>query len=210
MTGLVERIDTMEKVAELHLKGYKPSEIGRELSLSPAQTKHYVSQYKEYIANKVAHDPDFLDRIQDNTIEALERLDQLIKEGWETYETAKANDMINQQINLMKVVGGFEQQRANLLQLMGAKMDGGMMQRMQKAERVNEIVSRVIKEIVADCDRCKVQVQPRLAEAFAMMGKHEEAADMQPMSDDEPVEAEIIEEDDHDQEGMMADVIAYD
>lgn len=214
MSGtLVATIDNVEKVAELVNRGWKPGEIARHLNLKLPQVKKYISEYQEYLARRVEEDPEFLDRIQNNTLEALDRLDSLIKEAWETYDTAKAESLINQQINLLKVAGQFEQQRANLLQLMGAKIDGGMNARMQKAERVNEIVSSIIKEVVSQCDHCKVEVMPRLAEAFAMMNREEEAADMRPVNyeEDDIVDADVVEEeDDHDQDAMMANVIALD
>jgi len=209
----LERIETLEKVGDLHLKSYKPSEIARQLGISPAQAKHYIAQYQELIRKKVNSDPDFLERVAENTGEALLRLDQLVKEAWETYETAKDNDMINQQINLLKVAGAFEQQRANLLQLMGAKMDSGMMARMSKAETVNGIVTRIIKDVVSDCDHCKVEVMPRLAEAFAIMNAQEEAVEMQPIDDDEDIiDAEVVEEveEEVDMALMMGDVVAHD
>jgi predicted transcriptional regulator len=211
----IERLELIEQVGDLHLKSYKPSEIARNLGISPAQAKHYIAQYQELLRRRVNEDPDFLDRVADNTFEALERLDGLVKEAWETYETAKNNDLINQQINLLKVAGAFEQQRANLLQLMGAKMDSGMTARMQRAEQVNSIVARIIKEVVSDCDHCKVEVMPRLAEAFAKMNQETEAVDLSRIEDSDVIDAEVIEEeeveeDEHDMKGMMGDIVAYD
>lgn len=208
MDNVVEKLDIIEQVGDLRNKGWKPAEIGRHLDLSPKATKHYLEQHQEMLRRRVEQDPEFLDRIADNTIEALDRLDNLIKEAWEAYDTAKAEGMINQQINLLKVAGGFEAQRANLLQLMGAKMDSGMTARMQKAEQVNSIVAGVIKDVVSKCDRCKLEAQIRLAEAFAMMNKHEEAAELRPSNEGEEfVDVEEVEEDSHDHEAMMRDVI---
>jgi len=209
--GTIEKVETLEKVAELYLKGYKPAEIARDLDLSPSQVRSHIKEYKEYIAGRVNEDPEFLDRLQENTLEALDRFDTLLREAWQTYETAKSADMLNQQINGMKLIKELEIERAKLLQLMGAKVDSGMMARMQKAEQVNEIVSRIIKEVVAQCDHCKAEVMPRLAEAFAMMNKHDEAVDIHPIEDDiEDVEIveEVEEEEDH--SNMMLDVVAYD
>lgn len=212
MSTLPERIDTLERVADLHLKGYKPSEIGRALDLSPAQVKGYVRQYKEYVSSRVADDPDFMDRLQENTIQALEKFDMLIKEAWETYETAKGADMLNQQINGIKILKELEMERAKLLQLMGAKADSGMMSRMQKAEQVNGIVSGVLKEIIADCPRCKLEAGPRLATAFALMNRAEEAVDMEliPDEEDDIVDAELIDESDVEdiRVGLLADVLS--
>lgn len=210
MGNLPAQIDDMERVADLHLKGYKPAEIGRALQLSTVQVKRYISSYQEYIATRVEADPEFMDRLQENTLEALDKFDMLIREAWETYETAKNADMLNQQLNGIKILKELEMERAKLLQLMGAKVDSGMLARMNKAERVNEIVSRIIKEIVANCPKCKVEVMPRLAEAFEMMNKPEEAVDIRNEADFID-EAEIIEEDGEDHEShlnLLADVFS--
>jgi predicted transcriptional regulator len=209
MANLPERIETLEKVGELHLKGYRPSEIAREVGLSPAQTKHYIEQYKEVVRKRVEQDPDFLDRIQEHTVEALDHMDMLIKETWATYESAKTEDMINQQINLLKVAGDLAEKRAKLLQLMGAKVDSGMNSRMQKAEQVNDLVARVIKDVVSHCDDCRVRAQVMLAEAFSMMGNEEEAADMEPVEkDNEVIDVEVEEE--FDTDSMLADIVRDD
>lgn len=208
MSNLPEKIDMLEKVGELHLRSYKPTEIAQRLGISPAQAKSYIADYQSLVQRRVENDPDFLDRVAENTFEAIERLNELVREAWETYETAKDNDMINQQINLLKVFGDFEEKRSKLLQLMGAKTDSGMMARMQRAEKVNEIVSRVIKEIVGDCPKCRAEVMPRLAEAFELMNRSEEAVDMREHGPSF-IDAEVIEEedDDHDHDAMIADII---
>jgi hypothetical protein len=204
MTSLPQKLDDLERVADLHLKSYKPIEIARKLDMSPAQVKKHINDYGELMSRRAESDPNFLERVQENTIEALQRMDNIVMEAWETYETAKDNDMINQQINLLKVAGDLEDKRAKLLQLMGAKLDNGMLARMNKAERVNEIVSRVIKDIVSECDHCKIEVMPRLAEAFSLMDKPDEIIDM------EPVVEEKEEEREYDHEGMMSDILAPD
>ncbi len=209
METLPAQLDILEKVGILVNKSYKNSEIARELNLTPAATKHYVQAYKEILEKRVDEDPDFLDKIQTNTLEAMDRLDLLVKEAWETYDTAKNNDMINQQINLLKVFGELEDKRSKLLQLMGVKADSGMMARMNKAEQVNGIVSRIIKDVVSDCEKCKLQVMPRLAEAFALMGKSDQAIDLTPIDDID--DAEIVEDGwtDIQQSDLMLDVVEY-
>lgn len=207
MADLVERIGTLEQVGDLYLKSYKPGEIARKLNISAAQAKHYINQYQSLVQQKVQNDPDFMDRVADNTIEALERLDKIVVEAWETYETAKDNEMVNQQINLLKVAATLEQQRANLLQLMGAKMDGGMMAKMQRAEKVNSIVSHIIKDSISQCEKCKLEAMPRLAEAFRLMNEAEEVVDFEDVEEVEVIEDEVEE---HDHAAMMSEVIAHD
>lgn len=195
-SSLPAKIDMLEKVSELYLKSQKPTEIARNLGISRAQVDSYIRDYKALIQRQVATDPDFLERISDNTLESLHRFDQIIDETWKTYERAKEEELISMQTNLLKVSADLETKRANLLQLMGARMDGGSMARMQKAEKVNSIVSDILKEVVSGCPRCKTEVMPRLAEAFKMMDRGEDFVDMTPYdtphADAEVVDAEVM------------------
>ena len=212
MTTLPEKLDTLEKVGELYLKSYKPAEIARRLDISPAQAKAYIQDYQQVIQDRVMKDPEYLDRLAENTLEALERMDDIVAEVNQTYETAKNNDMINQQINLLKLRGEMEDKRAKLLQLMGAKVDSGMMARLNKAEKVNSIVTGIIKEVAGDCPRCRVEVMTRLAEAFDLMNRQEEALEVRELApESEVIDVESEEGDEeHNHEAMMADVLAKD
>jgi hypothetical protein len=208
MANLPAQIDELERVADLYLKGYKPAEIGRALHMTTVQVKRHISSYNELISIRIEDDPHFMDRLQENTVAALDKFDLLLKEAWETYETAKGADMLNQQLNAIKVIKELEIERAKLLQLMGAKVDSGMLARMNKAEKVNNIVSTVIKEVVSQCPRCKLEVMPRLAEAFDLMNRADEVADIVPVQDDIIDVEEEVEDDSH--INMMADVLSND
>lgn len=211
--GYIEKFEKIEKASELHLKGYKFTEIGRELGISPAQAKSLVDEYKTFIRERAENDPDLLDRLTENTMEMLDHVEMISREIWLTYEKAKEFEMVNQQNATLKNAMDIAERKAKLLQLMGAKVDSGSTARMQRAERVNEIVSSVIKEIVADCPRCRVEAQIRLAEAFKLMDKEEEAAELREIArPQEPEEDEFIDadSDEIDHESMMSDILTDD
>jgi len=62
---------------------------------------------------------------------------------------------------------------------------------MQKAETVNQIISKVIRDVIANCDDCKVKATPMLREAFSMMDSEsvQDDADFDEVYED----AEIID-----------------
>lgn len=210
MATTIERFEKMERAGDLHLKGYKYSEIARELDVTPQHAKHLITEYKDYVRGRVQEDPDFLDRLQENTMEMLDAFDMLIREAWENYETAKNAEMLNQATNLIKVIGDLQDRKSKLLQLMGVKVDGGMMARMQKAEQVNDIVSGVIRDVVGECPRCRTEAQVRLAQAFSLMNKADEAAEMELVAatDGDIVDAEVIDGDEEEMdEEQLADLL---
>lgn len=209
MSTSVERLQLIEQASTLYLKRYNYTEIARELSITPAYAKVLVDDYRELVRARAQSDPDVLERLVENTLEMIDQLDLIAKEVWETYQKAKDFELISQQNATLKNAMDITEKRAKLLQLMGAKTDSGSTARLQKAERVNEIVSGVIKDIVSDCPRCKSEAQIRLAEAFRMMDSDEGVVEMEAV--EEPVDAELVAaEDALAHESMMGDILGDD
>lgn len=191
----IEKFEKLEKVAALHLKGYNYAQIGRELNVTPAHAKHLVEEYKEFVKERAQENPDLLERLLENTLETLETVDMISKEAWETYEQAKDFEMIQQRNASLKNLMDITDRKAKLLNLMGGSIDSGATARLRKAERVNEIVSTIIKEVIADCPNCRVVAQIKLQEAFSLMDREEAAAEPEELPVLEIEEAEVVEED---------------
>lgn len=210
----IEKFEKLEKVAALHLKGYNYSQIGRELNVTPAHAKHLVEEYKEFVKERAQSDPDLLDRLVENTLEVLETVDMISREAWETYEQAKDFEMIQQRNASLKNLMDITDRKAKLLNLMGGNVDSGATARLRKAERVNEIVSSIIKEVIADCPNCRVEAQIKLQEAFSLMDREEAAADMEELPAIEKAEVIDVEEVDEEAEAeaevdrMMGDILS--
>lgn len=211
MSTSVERLNLIEQASVLYLKRYKYTEIARELNITPAYAKVLVDDYKDLLRSRAQEDPDFLDRVVENTFEVMEELDLIYKEIWETYQKAKDFELISQQNATLKNAMDIAEKRAKLLQLMGAKADSGSTGRLQKAEKVNSIVSGVIRDIVSQCPNCKVEAQIRLAEAFELMRAAEDGeagvVEMVEIPDEE--EAYIVEEQTEEERSlMMGDILS--
>ncbi len=183
MANEIVKIEYLEQAAKLFLKGFSIAEIARELDISRPVAKGYIDQYKEYIKDRANNDPDFLDRMAENTIEVLDEINMIKKETWQVFETAKNLDMVNHQTNTLKLLTEILEKQAKLLQLMGVKADSGNMARMNRAEAVNELVSNVIKEIISECPNCRQEAQIKLAEAFKIMNKGDDIVDAELVSE---------------------------
>lgn len=205
--GYIEKFEKLEKVSELYLKGFNYSQIARELGITPVHAKSLVDEYKEFIHDRAQEDPELLDRLVENTMEVLETISMIAKEAWDTYEQAKSYEMIQQRNASLKNLMDINEKKAKLLQLMGAKVDSGNTARLQRAEKVNEIVSSIIKEVISDCPKCRLEAQIKLAEAFRLMDRQEEMGEMVELEQPEP---EIIIEEEDDTEGMLSDIFGDD
>ncbi len=179
MTQEIEQVDNIfdkarkvEKVGLMHLKGYSNADIGELESISQPTVRDYIAQYKVFLETQAEHDPYFLEKVQFNTIKALAEFDEISKEAWETVEIATREGMVSARNQSLKLCLDIATKKAQLHQLMGGtKTDGEYIARMQKAETVNQIISKVIRDVIADCDVCRDRARPMLKEAFSMMSE---------------------------------------
>lgn len=191
---IFDKAKKVEHVGLLHLKGYSNSDIAELESISAPTVREYVSQYKIFLENQAEDDPYFLEKVQFNTIKALAEFDEISKEAWETVEIATREGMVSARNQALKLCLDIATKKAQLHQLMGtAKTDGEYIARMQKAETVNQIISKVIRDVVANCEDCKEKARPMLREAFSMMNDEtfespEQAAETLDFEDAEVVE----------------------
>jgi len=201
MSEELEKVETIfdkakkvEQVGLLSLKGYSVSDIAELEQVSPNTVRDYVTQYKTFLEGRAEDDPYFLEKVQFNTIKALAEFDEISKESWETVEIATREGMVSARNQALKLCLDIATKKAQLHQLMGGtKSDGEYIARMQKAETVNQIISKVIKDIIADCDVCKPKARIALQEAFNMMNT-EGYNSPQEASDDLNIEdAEVVE-----------------
>lgn len=170
--SIFDKARKVEKVGLMHLKGYSNSDIGELESLSQPTVRDYISQYKVFLEGQAENDPYFLEKVQFNTIKALAEFDEISKEAWETVEIATREGMVSARNQALKLCLDIATKKAQLHQLMGtAKTDGEYIARMQKAETVNQIISKVIRDVIAECDVCRDRARPMLKEAFSMMSE---------------------------------------
>lgn len=171
---LIEKIKDVEDVGQLHVKGYSMHEIASLLALKTTDVKEYIEEYKKIIAKQVDDDPYFLERVQFNTIKALQEFDQLSKEAWETINIATDHGMVPARIQAIKLAGELATKKAQLHKLLGMNTsDSDYIQRMQKAENVNQILSRVLRDVISKYPEIADAVRRELAIAFEIMDKEE-------------------------------------
>lgn len=189
-----ERIREIEEVGLLHLKGYKNSEIAEVTGRSPATIREYIKTYKSRLEREVEDDPYFLEKVQYNTLKTLAEIDEIGKEAWESVDIATREGLVGQRNQALKLALDIATKKAQLLQLMGGqKTDGEYIARMQKAEQVNQVISKIIRDVIADCPVCRPKAEANLREAFALMEQGQDFEGDDDEVDEEIIEAEIVE-----------------
>lgn len=169
--GVMGALKDIEDVGILHIKGYSNSEIGNLLTLTRPQVKEYIEQYRHILQRQADDDPYFLEKIQFNTLKALQEFDQIGKEAWETVSIATDHGMIAARIQALKLASDIAGKKAQLHKLIGASTstDNDYIARMQKAENVNQILSKILRDVISKHPIIAEEVRRELAVAFEIM-----------------------------------------
>ena len=185
---LIEKLKDVEEVGLLHIKGYSMHEIASLMTLKTNDVKIYIDEYKKILNRQADEDPYFLERVQFNTVKALQEFDQLSKEAWETINIATDHGMVPARIQAIKLAGELATKKAQLHKLLGINTsDGEYIARMQKAENVNQILSRVLRDVISKYPEIADAVRRELAVAFEIM-EEEETIDGEEINDADVVE----------------------
>lgn len=168
--SLIDKIKDVEQVGILHVKGYSMREIATLMSIPINEIKSYIEEYKIILNNTIEEDPFFLEKVQFNTIKALTEFDELSKEAWETITIATDNGMVAARIQAIKLAADVATKKAQLHKLMGGNQtDGEYIARMQKAESVNQILSKILRDVISKYPDIANEVRKELEIAFEIM-----------------------------------------
>lgn len=173
--SILDKIKDIEKAGILHIKGYSYNEISSFLSITVNEAKSYIEEYKKIIQKQADSDPYFLERIQFNTVKALQEFDQISKEAWETVSIATDHGMVAQRIQALKLTSDIATKKAQLHKLLsgGNQADAEYISRMQRAESVNGILSRVLRDVISNYPEIADEVRKELSMAFEIMQQGE-------------------------------------
>jgi len=169
--NIVQELQDIEDAGVLHIKGYSYSDISKLLSISVNKAKECVEQYKYIMQRKADDDPYFLEKIQYNTIKALQEFDQISKEAWETVSIATDHGMVAARIQALKLASDIAAKKAQLHKLIGGTnaTDNDYIARMQKAENVNQILSRILRDVISQHPQIADEVRRELSIAFEIL-----------------------------------------
>lgn len=167
---ILDELAEIEQVGLLHVKGYSVHEISSLVNAPIERTKNMISEYKKILNRQAELDPYFLEKIQFNTIKALQEFDQLSKEAWETINIATDHGMVPARIQAIKLAAEVATKKAQLHKLMGGNQaDAQYISRMQKAENVNQILSKILRDVISKHPQIAEEVRRELEIAFEIM-----------------------------------------
>ena len=182
--SIVNELDDIEEAGLMYVKGYKISEISTVMNITAKKARRYVNDYKQFLNRRSEEDPYFLEKVQYNTLKALEEFDEVSKEAWETVTIATDHGMISARVQALKLAAEVAAKKAQLHHLLGGNnADAEYVARMQRAESVNQILSKILRDTISKFPEIAEEVRNELALAFELMES----------SDIDVVDAEIVE-----------------
>ena len=156
----IDHFDQMNKVVEQLLMGSNPTDIARELGMKRVQVLDFIDEWKSLVRSDSG--------VRERAKEALAGADQhyamIINRSWETVEQADSNQQYNIKTQALKLIADTEQKRMDMLHKAGVLEDNELANEVLEMERKQEILVKILKEVTADCDKCRVEVARRLSQ----------------------------------------------
>jgi hypothetical protein len=152
--------DRMNKVVEELLKGNSPTQIATLTGFTRKEVIEFIDEWKSVIHNDTS--------LRDRAREAISGADQhyamLIKEAWKTVEDADTQGQLNVKSGTLKLIADIETKRIGMLQSVGVLENNEIASQVAEAERKQEILVKILKEVTSTCPKCKLEVAKRLSQ----------------------------------------------
>ena len=156
-----DRWENINRVVDVFLKGTtNPSAIAKVTGFKRTDVIDYLNEWRSVIHS----DRQVQARAREALTGADKHYSMLIEEGWDVInQTTQAADLAGK-TRALKVVSDIQQKQIEMLQKAGLIEDNEMADHILETERKQELLVKILKEVVADCDHCKVEVHKRLSE----------------------------------------------
>jgi hypothetical protein len=157
---LAQHFDRMNRVVEELLKGNTPTQIATLTGFQRKEVLEFIDEWKSVVHND--------NSIRDRAREALAGADQhyamLIKEAWKTVEDADQAGQLSVKSGTLKLIADIEAKRIGMLQSVGVLENTQIASQVAEAERKQEILVKILKEVTSTCPKCKLEVAKRLSQ----------------------------------------------
>ena len=157
---IASQFDQMNKVVEELLKGNTPTQISKTLDIPRAQVSKHIDNWKQFVQDS--------SMIKDRAKEALAGADQhyqlLIKEAWKSLEDADQAGELGNKNTAIKIIADIEAKRIDMLNKAGVLEESDVAQQILESEKKQEVLISILRDVTANCDKCKFEVASRLQE----------------------------------------------
>lgn len=157
---LADHFDKMNKVVSELLKGNSPTQIASLTGFKRAEVVELIDEWKNVIHN----DTSSRERAKEAISGADQHYAMLIKEAWKTVEDADQAGQLNVKATALKLIADIEGKRIGMLQEVGLLDNAEIATQIAETEHKQEILIKILKEVTANCSKCKMDVAKRLSQ----------------------------------------------
>jgi hypothetical protein len=157
---LSQHFDRMNKVVEELLKGNSATQIASITGFSRKEVVEFIDEWKSVVHN----DSSLRDRAKEAISGADQHYAMLIKEAWKTVEDADQSGQLNVKAGALKLIADIEGKRIGMLQDVGVLENNELASQVAEAERKQEVLVKILKEVTSTCPKCKMEVAKRLSQ----------------------------------------------
>jgi hypothetical protein len=149
----------MNKVAGMYHKGNtNPTVIARELGMKRAEVLTFIEEWKDIAKNDVNIREQAAETLQGS----LQHYDMLIKEGWNLLQQSDDAGDLKNKATVIKAIADMSSKKVEMLQKAGLYDDASLGDELAEMEEKQQILVGILREVTADCERCKFEVARRL------------------------------------------------
>jgi hypothetical protein len=156
---LQDHLDQVNNVVTVYLTGKNETQISQELGIPRQRVVGYLNEWRGLIANNEA--------IRSRAREALAGADQhysrIISKAYEVVDEAGQNSNLGAKTNALKLIVDIEDKRIKMLREAGMLENKELADELLETERKQEVLEKILKEVVAECSHCKIETMRRLA-----------------------------------------------
>jgi hypothetical protein len=157
---LSQHFDRMNKVVEELLKGNSATQIATITGFSRKEVVEFIDEWKSVVHN----DSSLRDRAKEAISGADQHYAMLIKEAWKTVEDADQSGQLSVKAGALKLIADIEGKRIGMLQDVGVLENNELASQVAEAERKQEVLVKILKEVTSTCPKCKMEVAKRLSQ----------------------------------------------
>lgn len=158
----------MTKVmTEYHKGTTSPTTLAKQFGRKRAEIVEIISEWKDIAKNDV----DIRAQAQEILQGAIQHFDLLIDEGWKLLSQADDDKALAVKATAIKTLADMGSKKVEMVQKAGLYDDASLGDELAEMEEKYEVVKKIIKEVTANCDKCKYEVARRLT---ASTGKVED------------------------------------
>ena len=157
---LAQHFDRMNRVVEELLKGNSATQIATITGFSRKEVVEFIDEWKSVVHN----DSSLRDRAKEAISGADQHYAMLIKEAWKTVEDADQAGQLNVKAGALKLIADIEGKRIGMLQDVGVLENNELASQVAEAERKQDVLVKILKEVTSVCPKCKMEVAKRLSQ----------------------------------------------